>query len=88
MDTILSTIPNPEQKISIQDAIKSYTIWAAYSTYQEETKGSLEIGKFADMVVLSDDIFNLKGSAILNTKVLMTIVNGVVAFENKENTKK
>lgn len=88
IDTILNNIPNPEQKISILDAVKSYTVWAAYSTYQEDTKGTLERGKYADMVVLSDDIFNINGSGLLNTKILMTIINGKTVYENKENSNK
>lgn len=83
IDTVLNDIPNPEQKISVLDAVKSYTIWAAYSTFQEDKKGSLEVGKCADMVVLSDDIFNLSGTALLNAKVMMTIVNGNITYENK-----
>lgn len=83
IDTVLNTIPNPEQKLSVLDAVKSYTLWTAYSTFQEDVKGSLEIGKFADMVVLSGDLFNLKGTDILNTKIAMTIVNGTVVYENK-----
>jgi predicted amidohydrolase YtcJ len=88
IDTILSNIPNPEQKMSILDAVKSYTTWAAYSTYQEDIKGTLEKGKYADMVVLSDDIFNINGSALINTKVLTTIINGNITYENKENSSK
>jgi predicted amidohydrolase YtcJ len=88
IDTNLNNIPNPEQKLTILDAVKSYTVWAAYSTFQEDTKGSLEKGKFADMIVLSDDIFNITGSAFLNTKVLMTIINGNIAYENKDNISK
>jgi predicted amidohydrolase YtcJ len=87
-DTTYSDVPNPEQKLSVLDAVKAYTIWAAFSTFQEERKGSLEKGKNADIVVLSDDIFNQSGTAILNTKVIMTIVNGLIAFENKENPTK
>jgi predicted amidohydrolase YtcJ len=86
MDTVI-IVPNPEQKISLMDAVKSYTVWAAYSTFQEDTKGSLENGKFADFVVLSDDIFSKKGTEILKTKILMTIVNGITAYENKEITR-
>jgi len=88
IDTTLTNIPNPEQKLSILDAVKAYTVWAAYSTFQEDTKGTLEKGKFADMVVLSDDIFNINGTALLNTKVVMTIVNGIVAYENTDNAAK
>lgn len=83
VDTVIN-VPNSEQKLSVLDAVKSYTVWTAYSTFQENTKGSLEKDKFADMVVLSDDIFLTQGKALLNTKVIMTIVNGIVAYENKE----
>jgi len=88
IDTVYTDIPNPEQKISIDDAVKSYTVWAAYSIFQEENRGSLEKGKTADMVVLSEDIFNLTGTAILNSKVVMTVVNGIVAYDNKEKAGK
>ncbi len=83
LDTVLANIPNPEQKLSILDAVKAYTVWAAYSTFQENLKGSLEVGKFADMIVLSDDIFKISSNELLNTKVLMTIVNGNVVYELK-----
>lgn len=88
VDTNLSNIPNPEQVMSILDAVKSYTVWAAYSIFQEDIKGSLEVGKLADMVVISEDIFKSKSNALLNTTVLMTIINGVMVYENKENTAK
>lgn len=88
VDTVLKDIPNPEQKISILDAVKSYTIWSAYSTFQEDSKGSLEVGKFADMVVLSNDIFTVNINSLLNTKILMTIVNGNTVYENKEGNGK
>ena len=80
-DTSFTDIPNIDQKISLVEAIKSYTIWAAYSSFEENTKGSLEIGKFADMIVLSNDIFNSDSKALLKTKILKTIINGEVVYE-------
>ncbi len=81
-DTI--SIANPQQKISLMDAIKSYTIWAAYSAFEETYKGSIEKDKYADMVVLSNDIF-ADNKNLLQTKVLKTIVNGVVVYEDSGN---
>lgn len=72
-------IPNQNQKISIQDAIRSYTIWAAYSAFEDAYKGSIEKYKYADMIVLSNDIF-ADNKNLLETKVLKTIVNGVVVY--------
>lgn len=80
-DTSFADVPNIDQKISLIEAIKSYTVWAAYSSFEETTKGSLEIGKFADMVVISNDIFNSDSKALLKTKVLKTIINGDVVYE-------
>lgn len=73
---------NTEQKVTILDALKSYTTWAAYSAFEEKTKGSIEIGKTADMVVLSDDIFSQNSDILLKVKVLKTIINGMVMFDN------
>lgn len=81
-DTVLTSIPNPDQKISLLDAVKSYTIWPAYASFEENTKGSIEKGKFADFIVISKDIFNSDPKAMLETKVLRTVVNGRVAYDN------
>jgi len=81
-DTTLSSIANPDQKISLLDAVKSYTVWPAYSSFEEGTKGSLEKGKYADMIVISTDIFNGDNKVLLNTKVLRTIINGRIVYDN------
>lgn len=80
-DTLIADVPNINQKISLIEAIKSYTIWAAYSSFEENIKGSLEEGKFADMIVISNDIFNSDSKALLETRVLKTIINGEVVYE-------
>ncbi len=81
-DTVISSLPNPDQKISLIDAVKSYTVWAAYSSFEETTKGSIEKGKWADMIVISKDIFNLPAKELLSTKVLRTVINGRIVFDN------
>jgi len=73
----------PEQKISVAEAVKGFTWGSAYGEFQEGVKGTIEVGKFADFVLLSDDIFSIDPVNIRNVKVLMTIVNGSVVYEAK-----
>ena len=73
----------PKQKVSVVDAIKGYTINNAYAAFEEKEKGSIEPGKLADMVVLSDDILTIKPEKIQNVKVLMTIFDGKIVYEKK-----
>lgn len=73
----------PEQKITVQQAVKAYTINNAYAAFEEKEKGSLSVGKLADIVVLSDDIFSIDPVKIENVQVLMTVVGGKVVYEAK-----
>ncbi len=66
----------PEQKISVAEAVRAYTMGAAYASFDEKIKGSTEPGKLADFVVLSQDIFAIDPAKIANTKVVMTIFDG------------
>ena len=75
---------NPEQKISVEDAIKCYTLNAAYASFEENIKGSIEEGKLADLVVLSDDIFTIDPVKIKDVNVDMTIFNGEIVFRASE----
>jgi predicted amidohydrolase YtcJ len=74
----------PEQKISVEDAIKCYTLNAAYVGFEENIKGSIEEGKLADMVVLSEDILILDPVKIKDVKIDMTIFNGEIIFRTSE----
>ena len=65
-----------ENALSREETLKGMTIWAAYSNFEEEEKGSIEVGKFADFVILNQDIMTVEGSKIPATKVLETFVNG------------
>jgi predicted amidohydrolase YtcJ len=73
----------PEQKITVEEAVRAYTIGSAYASFDEKIKGSIEPGKLADLVVLSDDIFSINPVKIADTKVWATIFDGriVVAPE-------
>jgi predicted amidohydrolase YtcJ len=68
----------PEQKISVEEAVRAYTAGSAYAEFGEREKGSLEPGKLADVVVLSQDIFRIDPEQIRKTKVVQTIVGGRV----------
>jgi hypothetical protein len=70
----------PEQRMTRREAISSYTLWNAFAAFEENDKGSLSIGKLADMVVLSNNLLTCSDEDILNTKVLMTIVGGEIKY--------
>jgi len=74
----------PEQKISVEEAIKGYTMNAAYAEFSEKEKGSIEAGKLADLVVLDRSLFKIKPEDIRSTQVLMTIVDGKIIFDRSE----
>lgn len=73
----------PKEAVTVTEALKMWTIWAAKSMGEEKVKGSIEPGKFADMTVLSDDIFTMPKEGLKNVKVLKTIVGGNVVYEAK-----
>jgi predicted amidohydrolase YtcJ len=71
-----------EQKITITEAIEAFTLGSAYAGFEEKDRGSIEVGKLADMVVLSRDLLSEKESNhIADTEVMMTIVGGKVVYE-------
>ena len=71
----------PEQKISVAEAVHAYTVGAAYAEGQERVKGSIEVGKLADMVVLSEDIFHVDPVEIEKARVDMTVFGGKIVYE-------
>ena len=71
----------PDQRMSRLEALESYTINAAYGAFEDDVKGSLVVGKFADITVLSQDIMTIDEAAIPDTKIVYTIVGGEVVYE-------
>lgn len=71
---------HPEEKLSVEEAVRLFTINNAYAAFSEKRRGSLEIGKDADMVVLSEDIFKTEPHHISEIKVLRTIVGGRTVY--------
>jgi hypothetical protein len=73
----------PEQKIKLSEAVEAYTMGSAYAEFQEDEKGSITVGKLADMVLLSDDIFQIDPVKIEDVDVDMTMVGGRVVWERQ-----
>jgi predicted amidohydrolase YtcJ len=71
----------PEQKISVEEAVRAYTFGSAYAEFAEKVKGTLTLGKLADLVILSRDIFSIPPDEIKNTRALLTIVDGRVVYD-------
>jgi predicted amidohydrolase YtcJ len=71
----------PAQRMTRAEALKSYTLNAAYAAFEESSKGSLKVGKYADMVVLSQDILTIPEAEIPKTDVLYTIVGGKIRYD-------
>jgi predicted amidohydrolase YtcJ len=70
----------PEQRISMEEAIRAYTYNTAYANFEEKTKGSIEVHKVADLVVLTKNLLQASPREILDTKVVMTIVGGKIVY--------
>lgn len=73
----------PEERISIQDAIRAYTYNTAYANFEESIKGSIEVGKLADLTVLSRNLLRIPSKEILTTEVVYTIVNGNIVYQKR-----
>jgi predicted amidohydrolase YtcJ len=71
---------HPEQAVTREQALKMFTLWAAYAAFEEKIKGSIEVGKLADLTVLSADIMKIPEPQILKTRCVMTVIGGEVVF--------
>lgn len=72
-----------ENAVSREVALKAMTLWAAYSSKEENEKGSIEIGKFADFIILEDNLMEIEGNALRDIKVYQTYVNGELVYKSK-----
>jgi len=70
----------PEEKISVEEALRAYTFGSAYVAFEERIKGTIEPGKLADLAVLSEDILSIDPEGILRTRVVMTVFAGRVIY--------
>jgi len=77
------TVYGLDEAIPIVDALRAYTRNGAFLTREEHLKGTLEVGKFADLIVLSRDLLTIPPEQILDTQVMITVLNGKVVFERR-----
>jgi predicted amidohydrolase YtcJ len=73
----------PEQRISVEDAIKAYTINNAFAAFEDNIRGSLETGKLADLTIFDRNLLKIPPEDILNAKVMYTVVDGKIVFKRK-----
>jgi predicted amidohydrolase YtcJ len=74
---------HPEEAVSRDQALKMFTIWPAYAAFEENLRGSIEVGKLADFTVLSADIMKIPEMEILKTHCVMTVIGGEIVYEAK-----
>jgi len=72
----------PKEAVSLEDAIKAYTLGAAFAGRRESKEGSLEVGKLADLIIVNQDLFKIEPNEIGKTEVLLTMVGGKVVYES------
>jgi len=69
------------ESVSVYDAVRAYTLGSAFAEFRENEMGTIEVGKLADFVILSDDIFTIDTNSIRNATVAATIVDGKIVFQ-------
>lgn len=72
---------HPEEAVTRDQALKMFTIWAAHAAFEEKVRGSIEVGKLADLTVLSADIMKIPEMDILKTHCVMTVIGGEVVYD-------
>ncbi len=72
---------HPEEAVTRAQALKMFTIWPAYAAFEEKLRGTIEVGKLADLTILSADIMTIPAPEILKTRCVMTVINGEIVFE-------
>jgi predicted amidohydrolase YtcJ len=72
----------PGERITVAQAVHAYTMGSAFAEHQETVKGSIEVGKLADLAVLSGDIFHMPPEKIQTTRVVTTVFDGKIIYES------
>jgi predicted amidohydrolase YtcJ len=73
----------PEQKITVEDALRAYTTGSAFASFDESRKGSLTRGKLADLVIIDRDLTTIPPESVRDARITMTVVGGRVMYERK-----
>ena len=71
---------HPEEAVTRAQALQMFTIWPAYAAFEEKLRGSIEVGKLADLTIFSADIMKIPEAEILKAQCVMTVINGEVVF--------
>lgn len=79
----MPVMPTSAEQLSVRQCLEAYTINSAYQTHMDDKLGSLEVGKYADLVVLERDLFEIPVQDIVNTKILLTMMNGKPTYQNE-----
>jgi predicted amidohydrolase YtcJ len=72
---------HPEEALTREQALKMFTIWPAYAAFEEKLRGSIEVGKLADLTIVSADIMRIPEAEILQTRCVMTVIGGEIVYE-------
>lgn len=72
---------HPEEAVTREQALKMFTIWPAYAAFEDKLRGTIEVGKLADLTILSADIMTIPAPEILKTRCVMTVINGEIVHE-------
>ncbi|HEX2059725.1 MAG TPA: amidohydrolase family protein, partial [Thermoanaerobaculia bacterium] len=70
----------PSQRLTLQEAIRGFTLDAAYAAFEEETRGTIEPGKLADLTIVEGDLFAMPKVDLYKTKVRYTVVGGEIVY--------
>ena len=80
-DNLITGVLNEDEKMDLDEMLRAYTINAAYLMHQENTTGSIQVGKAADLIVLEQNLFDIPIDAIGDVRVLRTMIDGVTVYE-------
>jgi predicted amidohydrolase YtcJ len=80
---IHAAVNSGTRSLTVMEAVRAYTHGSAYAEFQEKEKGTIAAGKLADLVILSDDIFTIDPSRIKDVRVVMTILDGKVVYDDR-----
>ena len=72
---------HPEEAVRREQALKMFTLWPAYAAFEDQLRGTIEVGKLADLTILSADIMKIPEPEILKTRNVMTVINGEIVYE-------
>jgi predicted amidohydrolase YtcJ len=75
----------PENKLTPSEALKGMTIWGAYANFEDKEKGSIEVGKVADFIILDRDIMRVSEKRILKSRIVATFLDGNIVYSNRFN---